>query len=108
MSRSCKEGRLQIEEVGRVGSSLVQNLVPARNFHREISVKICHASCNLCTQDQFICIDRLDSCFTCERCNMSSINKKIRPGSGNPFKRFQRTHGKFVFLTEQKLATKEE
>ena len=53
----------------------VQNLVPARTFCCAISIKI-YPSLVICIHNIISCIGWLHICFTCERCDISSINKR--------------------------------
>ena len=55
-----------------LGRSQVQNLAPARTISCGISMRIYPCYFNLCGR----CIGWPFTCFSCERCNMSSINKR--------------------------------
>ena len=69
---SCKSTKIW------VGRSQVRNSVPAKTLHCGISVEMYPSSYDLYTQHQFMreMYWWLYICFTWERCDMSSINKR--------------------------------
>ena len=78
MAKSWKEGSATFQRRSEVRRSQAQNLVPARTFRWESSLKSTFppVSCVHKINSSERCIGWLYICLTCERCNMRSIIKR--------------------------------